>query len=615
MVNAQNVPPALQTLLTIVVGNDWPTGNETALRTLGAAWSDAGTALGNVQQEVGQAWQLIDQALAGASRTAVDSYFTALLGPTPDGSPPVLPTVVQCCDSAADALNGLANEIETLRIEVIGALVVLAIQLAVDLYFAWCGGEVAAEAEIVTTRIFFLMLLRKAVVAMVTRVVESVLAQVGFDLLAQVIELAQHHRGSIDWTEVETSAKNGAIGGMIGFGMGGLGKLMGKGLGKLGGNALGKLGDDGLGGALAKGLGSKLGTDLAKAGWNIGFSSITGMAEGAAQDAADGSTGDYVSGAANGAFSGAMGSFHEHVNPNGKFSISPGDYLEDKLNKLVNSTFPIAHGPGGSGNGGGSAADDISLHTIETEPTPSTTTDDHTGEDGSTNDGSTTGETNDGENTASENTTGENSTNGDQPSIDNTDGDTPNVDNNDGNHQTVNTIGGDDHDGGQQTVNTTGGGIQNVDANDGAQSVGTTGGEGQNSTTSGGNNQPTTTTSNNQSITTTGGNGRTVTASTSTSTVGGDAHSIDTSSSSQIVNTTGDSSQSSNHQNLSPTIEGSHENFGADNSDNHTTSSDDHDDSDSDDDASFDEGHPTLPEIDLGPTFDAAEIIAILNQR
>ena len=414
MVNAQNVPPALQTLLTIVVGNDWPTGNETTLRTLAAAWSDAGTALGNVQQDVAQAWKLIDQGLAGASRTAVDSYFTTLLGPTSDGSPPVLTTVVQCCESAADALSSLANEIETLRIEVIGALVVLAIQLAIDLYFWLVGGEEAAAVEIVTTRVFFLMLLRKALIAMLTRVAESVLAQVGFDLLAQVIELAQHHRGSIDWNEVETSAKNGAIGGMIGFGMGGLGKLMGKGLGKLGGDALDKLGNDGFGGALAKGLGSKLGTNLAKAGWNIGFSSITGMAEGAAQDLADGSSGDYVSGAANGAFSGLMGSFHEHMNPNSKFSISPGDYLEEKLNSLVDSKYPLAHGTGGAGN---TTADDISLHTLDSDLNPSTNNGDDTGENENTNNENTTGE-----NTTGENNNGENN-NGDQQSVNSNDGD------------------------------------------------------------------------------------------------------------------------------------------------------------------------------------------------
>ena len=672
MVDAHNVPPGLQTLLEIVVGNNWPTGDETALRTLATAWSDAGTALSKVEQEVGQAWQLIDQALAGASRTAVDSYFAALLGPTPDGSPAVLPTVVQCCDSAADALNGLANEIETLRIEVIGALVVLAIQLMVDLYFAWCGGEVAAEAEIVTTRVFFLMLLRKAVIAAVTRVAESVLAQVGFDLLAQVIELGQHHRGSIDWSEVETAAKNGAIGGAIGFGMGGLGKLMGKGLGKVGGDALGTLGNDGLGGALAKGLTSDLGKSVAKVGWNIGFSSITGMAEGAAQDAVDGSSGDYVSGAANGAFNGAMGSFHEHVNPNSKFSISPGDYLENKLNSLVDSKFPLDHGTGGTN---GTTADAISLHTIESELNPNNNNGNEPGNGNSTGETSNNGsqqsvDTNDGSNASVI------TNDGNSGSVITNDGTSQIVDTTDGDDASIITTGGDSHsnDGNSQsgtitatTATNNGGDNQSAATNNGNQILSSTGGDDQHPTTTDGNNQTVaTTSSDNPSINPAGGNNQSVSASDSNhiiSTSSGNDQAVSSTSSSSVgggvgggggthsnnsnnasIDATGDNIQSistpgGNGQNVS-TISSdnqslfnsigsenqsvhangvNHQIVNTEDSDDNSTGSGSGSDSDSnddsDDDSSFDEGPPTLPEIDLGPPFDAAEIIAILNQR
>ncbi|MDH6140392.1 hypothetical protein P3T35_002400 [Kitasatospora sp. GP30] len=333
-----SLPDDLQNLLMILVGNKWPTGNETALRAEADAWTETAKLIRDSVRDLTDAKSRLDQGLSGSTKDAVDTYL-AKLATTDDAA---LPLIAQCCDAAADALNNMANEIETLRIEIIGALVVLAIQLAIDAAMFLFGGAEAAPVEIAFTRAMVWAFLRKALISAVTRVSESVLAQVGFDLLAQVIELGQHHRKSIDGGELGTAAINGAIGGAVGVGAGWLGKGLSKGLGKgLGKGFTSLTGHEP--GRLTKGA-----ADLV---WNTGYGALTGMAEGAAQDAAFGLSGDYVSGAANGAFAGAWGARHGAMNPGNKFSISPADHIEGWLNGKLEGPRP----PGGGSSGGGSS--------------------------------------------------------------------------------------------------------------------------------------------------------------------------------------------------------------------------------------------------------------------
>ncbi|MGW7674261.1 WXG100-like domain-containing protein [Streptomyces sp. NPDC054775] len=316
MTDAHHVPPELQNLLMVVVGNKWPTGDETALRAEAAVWRESAETIRGCAQDVAEVRARVDAGLEGRTREAIDGFLDSLAGPGDDAA---LTLTVRCCEDAADALEALAIEIETLRIEIIGALAVLAVQLMVDLtVFFWAGGPAAAAAEIAAARVLCLAFLRRAVVHALTRVTESVVAQVGFALLAQVIELGQHHRDSVDGGELRVAAINGAVGGAVGFGAGLAGRLLARSVGK-------ETHLTGLG-AVGRGAGR-----LVVQG---GFSALTGMAEGAAQDAVFGLSGDWVSGAANGSFNGAWGARHAAMNPKNLGSISPADHLEDLAGRL-----------------------------------------------------------------------------------------------------------------------------------------------------------------------------------------------------------------------------------------------------------------------------------------
>ncbi|WP_037912032.1 WXG100-like domain-containing protein [Actinacidiphila yeochonensis] len=343
MIDAHHVPPELQNLLMVVVGNKWPTGDEAALRAEAETWREVATALGSCAADLADVDRNVDAGLEGATRDAVDTFLHALVGAQAtqgtqgtgaSGAGPLLPDIVRCCDDAADALDGLANEIETLRIEILGSLAVLAVQLLVDatvlLFF---GGAAAAAAEITLARVLCLAFLRRAATRALTRVAESVLAQVGFALLAQVIELGQHHRRSLDGGELATAAVNGAVAGTIGFGAGLLGGALGHGVGKAA--------------ADLAGLGT-VGRSVVDLAWHSGVSSLTGMAEGAAQDATSGLSGDWVSGAANGAFNSFWGARHTAMNPRNLGSISPADHLEPALDDLLDDLFTPSRPPAGT---------------------------------------------------------------------------------------------------------------------------------------------------------------------------------------------------------------------------------------------------------------------------
>lgn len=342
MIDAHHVPAELQNLLMILVGDKWPTGNETALRAEAGAWRETAASIRTCRDQLITTQCLVGQGLQGATRAAFDDYMTGLVGSGPDDMSAVLPTLTLCCDSAADALEELANEIETLRITIIATLAVLWIQLMIDAAMLALGGAAVATAQMAATRSFLLLVLQRSIITVVTRISESVLTQIGFTLLAQLIELAEGHRRSFNPSQLRTAAVNGAIGGAVGVGAGFTGGALRAGAGRLTSPHLTT-------GARQLAGNRRVLPGAAKATsgliWTGGYAAVAGMAEGAAQDAALGLSGDWVSGAANGAFNGAWGTRHTAMNPANQRSISPADHLEARLNRYLRPPTPQTPAP------------------------------------------------------------------------------------------------------------------------------------------------------------------------------------------------------------------------------------------------------------------------------
>ncbi|MFI6759092.1 hypothetical protein ACIBF5_08105 [Micromonospora sp. NPDC050417] len=359
MIDAHHVPPELQNLLMILVGNKWPTGDETALRAEAAAWREAARTARSCAEKVATVKHLVDEGLEGETRQAFDDYVVGLIGTGPGDESAILPLLAACCDSAADSLEELANEIETLRITIIGCLVVLFIQLALDALMWAFGGAAKAAADIAAGRTFLWGVLRRVIITAVTRVAESILAQVGFTLLAQLIERAQGHRRSLNGKQLATAAVNGAVGGTVGVGAGFLGGILRSGAGKILKSGFERL----PGAGRLPGTGSVLPVVGKAAGnltWGAGYGALAGMAEGAAQDAVFGLSGDWVSGAANGAFNGAWGVRHTAMNPGNKLSIAPADHIEKGLNRYLDGRArPQSPAASNSGDGDNPPMNDV----------------------------------------------------------------------------------------------------------------------------------------------------------------------------------------------------------------------------------------------------------------
>nr|BFD87813.1 hypothetical protein StreXyl84_72140 [Streptomyces sp. Xyl84] len=339
MVDAHNVPPELQNLLLITTGNRWPTGDETALRAEARAWRETAHSLRLIAEQVTTVRSLAARALSGAGEEAVDAVLARLVGGQGgEESDAVLPLLMEAADSAAEALEEEALQIETLRIEIIGALVVLFLQLIIDSALWMFGGAAKAAEDIVATRVLCLAFVRQAVAHMLTRLTESVVAMVGMALLAQIIELGEGHRRTLDGHELGVAAVNGAVGAPVGFGMGlvsGTAMAGLKNLTKM--PFFTRLPNN------AQSL-ARLGTVVS---FNAGFGALTGMAEAVAQDSVYGLSGDWVAGAANGSYNAVWGARHNAQNPAGRFALSPAEHLEElidhhlaRLDKNPGATAP-----------------------------------------------------------------------------------------------------------------------------------------------------------------------------------------------------------------------------------------------------------------------------------
>ncbi|MEV0699386.1 hypothetical protein AB0I53_15910 [Saccharopolyspora sp. NPDC050389] len=319
---ATDVSPDVQRLLEVLVGNDWPEGNPDDLRAMATSWRDVAEHINSVVDLVNGGAAQVARALTGETADSFRDFIAPFLGD--EG---YLPQLALAAAGFADALDGMALEIETLRIIIILLLIVLAIDIAalIASAVATFGASTALiPAKMAATRTTLTTVLRKAINQVLAHLAGSVLDQVGVTFFAQFIQICQGKRKGFDGGMLAIAAQNGAVGGAVGIGAGALGNAI-----KVGGaKALGTHLLDGTAAKTWKGAAVQFGANLPL---NATWGAAVGAAEAAAQDAASGASGDEVYGAENGAFTGAMDAARGSFNPHGKFSTSTSVYLDKAL--------------------------------------------------------------------------------------------------------------------------------------------------------------------------------------------------------------------------------------------------------------------------------------------
>ena len=88
------IPEAVQWLVPIVVGADWPEGDEDALRRLAQAWEQAATAIGEVAGDGNTAALAALSAIQGEAADAFAEHWDRFVA----GDEQFLVTLQQACE-------------------------------------------------------------------------------------------------------------------------------------------------------------------------------------------------------------------------------------------------------------------------------------------------------------------------------------------------------------------------------------------------------------------------------------------------------------------------------------------------------------------------------------
>jgi hypothetical protein len=215
------IPGAVEWLVPIVVGADWPEGDETALRRLGEAWAQAASVVGEVVQDGNGASTAAMGCMTGATAEAFDKYWKQFV----EGEA-YLVELQKLCEDLGAGCDDAALNIEYTKLSIIAALIILAAQIvaliasAVATFGASTAGvPIAQAATRVTVQMFFRELIKQIAI--------NVVINVGIDLGIQLGQAFAGNRKSWDATKTLDAGISGVAAGIASGAMGSLSKSVG----------------------------------------------------------------------------------------------------------------------------------------------------------------------------------------------------------------------------------------------------------------------------------------------------------------------------------------------------------------------------------------------------
>ncbi|MFC7344277.1 hypothetical protein [Saccharopolyspora griseoalba] len=230
------IPGEVSWLFPIVVGANWPEGDEDAMRRVAEAWTQCGVDVGEVLSETEGAVQAALATMQGQTHDAFEKFmkdFTSGEGH--------LPELQKLCEALGEGADKAALEVEYTKLSIIAALIILAAQIAAMIASAvatlgasTAGVPIAQAATQLTVRTFFQQLLTK----IAEQVVVNVAINVGVDAAIQGVQFAKGDRQSWDGSNTGNAAVSGVAAGLAGGLVDGVAPGVGQHIGKdLMGNA------------------------------------------------------------------------------------------------------------------------------------------------------------------------------------------------------------------------------------------------------------------------------------------------------------------------------------------------------------------------------------------
>lgn len=215
------MPPELEGLAYLVAGH-FPDGDEDGMRRLGDAWSDAADGLREAAERSAAADRHGSDGMTGETHTALTQNRRQVTDDLINQS--------AYCDSMARQCYEGANGIELYKLTTIGALAMLALQLAADGALWWAGGGLKAAADTAATRTAVLTGFRELLGKLVWWGAKRTAERRGLPLAvkaglvsaaqegivnagAQWYQIQQGNRDSVDMTSLGISVAAGGAGG------------------------------------------------------------------------------------------------------------------------------------------------------------------------------------------------------------------------------------------------------------------------------------------------------------------------------------------------------------------------------------------------------------------
>ncbi|WP_344965830.1 WXG100 family type VII secretion target, partial [Crossiella cryophila] len=323
------LPGWLQWLAPIVVGSEWPEGDETALMRLSQSWEkasgDVETALRNAENAVREARANME----GEAAQKFDEFWKKIA----QGGEGALPKLQELTKTLSSACKNCALQVEYAKLSIIAALILLAAQIAAMIAAAFvsfgastAGIPVAQMATRVVVQGIFRRLIQTIMQRFGTNLLRRLVINVGVEVAAgvaidagvQLVQMAKGSRDSWDTSLTLDAAKSGAISGLVGGAVsGGMGKAFGEGIGD--------------------GIGKTMGKNALEEG-------VTGAVSAAAEGVMSGNFNlkDVALGGTSGAASGAVGGAKENFDARSMANLAS---LDTNLGNV-----------GGTGDGGGRSA-------------------------------------------------------------------------------------------------------------------------------------------------------------------------------------------------------------------------------------------------------------------
>ena len=216
-------PKELEWVTFLLVGENWPQGDEDGMERLARTWATLGADLAPLQGQLDAVLTQLQAAGEGPALDAARDYISKISG----GSNSALPTLKKAIDDVSTGAHKVALEIQYAKLMIIAMAAVFLYMLIKLAYLAFMTFGTAAVAAVAVEEILKVQV-KRVLKRLVQSVIMGALFMGGLDVAVQSFQVLILR--SKDWKEWDLQKTGfmgamGAMGGAVGWSLGFMRKL------------------------------------------------------------------------------------------------------------------------------------------------------------------------------------------------------------------------------------------------------------------------------------------------------------------------------------------------------------------------------------------------------